>query len=336
MAFYHRIRRQFLSRVQLVRVLLIASILGLGGLVFWVVRPWVTAYRSELPTVAGRGNLLLFGGAGGEHAGADLTDTMIFVSLDSAGKVSMLSIPRDIWVPSMRAKINTAYHYGEEKQPDKGGFILAKSAVNEIINQPVQFVGLINFADFQKVIDTLGGVDINVERAFDDNEFPIAGLENDLCDGDLEYKCRYEPLHFDAGLQHMNGATALKYVRSRHAEGDEGTDFARGARQEKLLLALKDKLLSKRLLTRPKKIQQLYQELSSAVSTDIPASIYPALVKLAIKAARINVIHSAALSEPDQLYHPPILPKYENQWVLLPRNDQPQMVFDFVADLLSK
>lgn len=344
MALYHRFKRQILARVVLLRALVLILIVG-GSVGLWwtVVRPLtqkaqglVDSYNTQLPMVGGRTNFLLLGVAGGTHDGADLTDTIIFLSVRSDGKIDMLSIPRDIWVPSMRAKINTSYHYGSEKQPDGGGFILAKSAVTEIIDQPIQFVAMINFANFEKVIDAVGGVDIKVERTLDDYQFPIAGKENDPCDGDPTYACRYEHLHFSAGLTHMDGATALKYVRSRHAEGDEGTDFARSKRQEKLLLALKDKLISGGILSHPKQLQTLYQDLSGAITTDFPKEMYPALARLGLKIVKANSIESHALIDPDQLYNPPLSSKYDQQWVLLPKNDNPQIIFDFVAGLLSK
>jgi len=344
MALYHRIKRQILSHVRLVRVvILLLVVVGLGLVWWWVVRPLsrqtqniISSYNTQLPTVGGRTNFLLLGMAGGKHDGSDLTDTIIFVSVDSSGVVTMLSIPRDIWVPSKRAKINTGFYYGEQMQPNGGGFILAKSMASEVIDQPIQFAAVINFANFEKVIDAIGGVDINVERTFDDYEFPIAGKENDTCNGDLEYKCRFEHLHFDAGMAHMNGALALKYVRSRHANDEEGTDFARSARQEKLLLALKDKLISGKILSKPKQIQALYASMSSAVATDISPNLYSAFVKLGLKSIKTNVIRSATLQIPDQLYNPPVSAKHDGQWVLLPKSDDWKIIFGFVADLLNK
>jgi len=91
------------------------------------------------------------------------------------------------------------------------------------------------------MVDLLDGVEVDVENTFDDYRYPINGKENDLCDGDPEYDCRYEDIHFDQGLQLMSGETSLKYVRSRNAEGDEGTDFARSQRQQRLLLSFKEK-----------------------------------------------------------------------------------------------
>ena len=104
------------------------------------------------------------------------------------------------------------------------------------------------------MIDFIGGVEVNVENSFIDKEFPITGKENDLCNNDLEYKCRYKIISFTKGVSSMDGQTALNFVRSRHAEGSEGTDFAREKRQQKVIEAIKNKLISFGKKTRPKSI----------------------------------------------------------------------------------
>jgi polyisoprenyl-teichoic acid--peptidoglycan teichoic acid transferase len=344
MALYHRFKRQFLSKVNLVRLVLV--VVGMMFLVsVWrvVLKPvgqkvsdvW-EAYNYELPSHDGRTNFLLLGVAGGDHDGANLTDTIIFASIrHSDGKVNLLTIPRDIWVNSMKAKINTAFYYGEQKK-EGGGFVLAKSAVTEIIDQPVHFVAMIDFSSFENVIDALGGVSINVERSFDDFRYPIPGRENDLCNGDPEYLCRFEHLHFDAGTQIMDGKTALKYVRSRQADGEEGTDFARSARQEKLLLAIKDELLSRKTITNLNGLKTLSESMSAAVVTDVTPDLYPALAKLALVVSGENRIETSALSQPDHLYNPPISSVYDRQWVLVPKNDDIQLLYDYVSNLLGK
>ncbi|KKS33230.1 MAG: Cell envelope-related transcriptional attenuator [Candidatus Amesbacteria bacterium GW2011_GWA2_42_12] len=326
MALYQRIKRQFLSKTHLVRLVIgVGIVLGVFALWTWMLRPlYINLSRInqflniQLQQSQDRINFLLLGIGGGEHEGGDLTDTMILVSVNqTTGDVAMVSIPRDIWVPSMRAKVNTAYHYGEEKQPG-GGFVLAKSAVSEIVGLPVHYAALINFANFEKFIDSIGGVDINVQTAFDDYKYPITGKENDLCDGDPQTKCRLEHLHFEQGVQHMSGNMALKYVRSRYAEGDEGTDFARSRRQQKLIMAIKDKLTAKDVITNPKKIKSIYETLIQSFTSDLGSDFYPALLKLGLKVDK-SQIRTISISE-DQLYNPPISAKYDYQWVLVPKD----------------
>ena len=307
------------------RVLLTLATLAIAAGAFAILRKPVTPV--PLPSHSGRTNFLILGIGGGTHESPDLTDTIIFVSISPSSSPVLLTIPRDLWVPSLQAKINTAYHYGVEKAGTSGGLTLAKSAVSEIIDQPVDFAVVFDFATFSRVIDEIGGVDVQVERSFTDTQYPISGKENDPCD-----ECRYETISFSQGLQHMDGATALKFVRSCHSENlDEGTDFARSRRQTLVVEAIKTKLLSRLDL---KLYRRLIALISQNTQTDITPDHYFSLVKLALS-ARKYPLKTAALTEPDHLYNPPLLPKYGRQWILLPKSDNPQIIYSFVSNLLK-
>jgi len=325
MALYQRLKRQILSKVVLVRVLLILLVFAcLIAFYFLAIKPF-SHLTISLPDHSGRTNFLLLGMAGGNHEGADLTDTIIFVSVDqSSGDTLLVTVPRDLWIPSLRAKINTAYHYGELKQPGAGGIVLVKSAISEALDQPVDYVALIDFSVFAKAIDTVGGLDITVDRGFVDSKYPIPGRETDPCE-----PCRYETIKFDSGLQHLDGATALKYIRSRGADGDEGTDFARSARQEKLISAFKQKLL-----TSPAKLLQLKNTVFEGVVTDISPDLYFPLAKLAFKSARTK-LRIAAITEP-LVYNPPISAAQDYQWVLLSKDNDFSFLASYVKDLLTE
>ncbi|MFZ5845535.1 MAG: LCP family protein, partial [Patescibacteria group bacterium] len=198
----------------------------------------------NLKAFDGRTNVLVLGIAGGTHEGADLTDTMMVLSLaKEPKKLVLISIPRDIWSDTLKDKINSAYHYGNEKKPG-GGMILAKAIVEDVVGIPIHYGLLIDFSGFKELIDLVGGVKVKVSRSFTDPNFPISGRENDPCQGDPKLACRYETVQFTAGEELMAGERALKYVRSRHAEGEEGSDFARSRRQQEVFVALKDKLVS--------------------------------------------------------------------------------------------
>jgi polyisoprenyl-teichoic acid--peptidoglycan teichoic acid transferase len=287
----------------------------------------LTADTSSLDSYNNRTNILLLGVSGGDSFGSDLTDTMIFTSIDkNDADTVMLSLPRDIWLESLQAKINTAYYYGEEKK-EGGGFVLVKDAVYEVVNQPIHYILLIDFQGFVKMVDLLGGLDIKVDKSFDDYKYPIKGREDDECNGDPDYKCRYEHLHFEVGSQHMNGETVLKYVRSRNAEGEEGTDFARSQRQKKVILALKDKALSLDFLLNPKKIMEVRKTLGENVKMDIQFSEeqITAFLSLFLRFSKNNnQIRSLNLDYGDKdspgfLYNPP--EKEYGQWVLIPRDN---------------
>ncbi|MBI5449236.1 LCP family protein [Candidatus Gottesmanbacteria bacterium] len=267
-----------------------------------------------------RTNILLLGIGGGAHEGSDLTDTMIVLSLDKEkASMSMISIPRDMWSAELRDKVNSAYHYGEEKKIG-GGFVLAKSTVADVIGMPVHYVFLIDFTGFQKIIDLVGGIPVNVSAEFTDTEFPVAGRENDECEGDPARACRYELLHFDSGEQLMDGARALQYVRSRHAQGTEGSDFARSKRQQDVLMALKSKLSDPGVWFSPR-LPMLMQAFDDATGMDLNIS------ELATVGKRIAQIPSGNIQkisiEPLLIAPPPW--QYDGKYVLIPRGEDAEI-----------
>ena len=215
-----------------------------------------------LPKIDTSVSILILGKGGEGHTAPDLTDTIILVNLNpKSKKVTAISLPRDIWIPAIRAKLNTAYHYGR--------FDLVSTSVASVTGLTPNYYLVIDFSLFQDLVDVIGGIDVSVDRDFVDEKYPIDGKEEDLCDGDKLYKCRYETLRFSQGKQLMDGDTTLKFVRSRNAVGDEGTDIARERRQQKVLEAIKDKLLSKEILLNPEAIQKLYLTLIANIETDI-------------------------------------------------------------------
>lgn len=216
-----------------------------------------------------RVNILILGIAGGTHDGPNLTDTMIVASvLKKKPSISLLSIPRDIWSETLKDRINSAYHYGEEKRKG-GGKVLAKAVVEDVTGLVIHYVVVVDFSQFEQLIDVVDGIDVVVPKAFIDTEYPIAGKENDECGGDTTFACRYETVQFAEGTAHMDGKTALKYVRSRHAEGDEGTDFARGKRQQDIIVALKEKIMQIQPWFHPNIAKQLIQVADLATDTDM-------------------------------------------------------------------
>ena len=287
----------------------------------------------------GRVNVLLLGIGGGKHDGPNLTDTIILASIDpNAKKVTLISVPRDIWIPELKAKINTAYAFGEEKR-NGGGLILTKAIVGKILNQEVNYSIRVDFSGFVKAVDMIGGIDITVDHVLDDPEYPLSGKEEDTCgfEGDdfekratdssqLDaFPCRYEHLYFDEGLHHMTGEEALRFVRSRHAKGSEGTDFARSKRQEKVIQAFKDKVFSAGTLLNPIKLVSLVDIFKESIDADIKQSEYSDFVRLA-EEVKNGTTQSVVLDYGDNetkryglLENPPISNEYKLQWVLIPR-----------------
>lgn len=212
-------------------------------------------------------NVLLLGMGGQGHDGAYLTDTMILASLKPSTKqVALISIPRDLTAPvSGWRKINNINAYAEAKNPGSGGEATSQ-AIGELLQVPVDYYIRADFNGFVKIIDELGGIEVNVENTFDDYSYPIEGQEDNP-----DYYARFEHLHIEKGLQTMNGSLALKYARSRHAYGSEGSDFARARRQQLVLEAVKNKLLSRQTLLNPVMVGKMISELNQNISTNLNA-----------------------------------------------------------------
>ena len=270
---------------------------------------------TDLSPIHNRVNVVLLGIGGGNHDGADLTDTILILSFNTVNHtLGMISVPRDIWSNTLKDKVNSAYHYGEEKKKG-GGLILSKAIISDMAGIPIQYGIMFDFTKFQQIIDLVGGITIDVPEAFTDAQYPIAGRENDPCGGDLTYACRYETLHFAAGVQTMDGVRALKYVRSRHASGAEGNDFARGRRQQQVILALKNKLTSVQVTTNPVKMIALYHAFDDASDTDLNLGQLLTVGKLFL---RVGGDRITRISIEDLLYAPP--ESWYGAFVLVPKD----------------
>lgn len=219
-----------------------------------------------------RVNILLLGYGGPGHDGPYLTDTMMVVSVKPSTKqVSLLSIPRDLVVniPGYDyRKINSVLSFGRDQKYPGGGEAFAVSTVRDLLNIPIQYYARVDFTGFEDVIDQVGGVTVTVDTAFSDFQYP-----------DNAYG--YDPISFKAGEQIMDGTQALKFARSRHGNNGEGSDFARAARQQKIIVALKEKLLSFGTLANPKKISDILGSLGSHSQTNMEVWEMLRLAKIA-------------------------------------------------------
>lgn len=218
---------------------------------------------SPAKTLKGEGqdriNILLLGIGGADHPGPYLTDTIILASIKPSTKqVALLSIPRDLSAPINGrgyAKINSAYAIGKNTGDAYAGE-LAKQTVSSVTGQDIHYYGLLDFSGFAKIIDALGGVDIEVEKDFYDPLFPTTDFKT-------------QTVTFSKGLNHFDGHEALTYARSRHGNNNEGSDFARAKRQQQVILAIRNQALSLGLFLQPAKIDKLLNILNKSVKTDL-------------------------------------------------------------------
>lgn len=215
---------------------------------------------------ADRINILLLGVGGDNHEGGTLADTIILASLQpSTKKVALISIPRDLSVPNRNGvwqKVNSINAYAEKNKED--GALVTAQTLSELLDLPIQYYIRVDFDGFINIIDEMDGITVDVENVLDDYQYPIRGQEDNP-----DYYARYQHLHFDKGVQEMDGALALKYARSRHALGAEGSDFARSRRQQKIITAVKDKLLQEENLLKPAMLARIAGQLSDHISTNI-------------------------------------------------------------------
>ena len=315
---------KYLGAILVAGTIGIMCIVGIRG---WIIMNENKQNTSVQPTKAPEKTtytVLLLGYGGGNHDGAYLTDSMMLVRADLKSKqIHMISLPRDIWIrvptksgADFHIKLNALYQlelfpkdFPDVKVPtnssEKAG-TLVKNAVSEITGISIDSLVAVDFQAFVKTIDTIGGIDVNITKSFEDAMYPIDGKEREYCgkeedfrkiepfisppfneddrkkllsekpeldeflryatvSPELAFPCRYEKLKFTAGKTHMDGETALKYARSRHGIEDGG-DFGRAARQQQVLLALKEKLFSVSVLP---KVLPLVNELKSKVTTDV-------------------------------------------------------------------
>jgi LCP family protein required for cell wall assembly len=197
-------------------------------------------------------NIMLYGYGGGGHDGAFLTDSLMLISIkpQASGppQIAEISIPRDWYVPIQLpndrhfGRINEAYSDGMMGQGSvpagqtNAGASIANPTLEHLLGVHIDHWVGVNFHAFQQAVDAVGGVDVNAPNTFTDTAYPHGECDQ----GD----CSYMTVHFDAGTQHMDGATALIFARSRHGTGAEGSDFARSRRQQLIVAALKQKAVS--------------------------------------------------------------------------------------------
>lgn len=206
-----------------------------------------------------------------ENAVASRSDTMILLTIDPVAKTAgILSVPRDLWavIPGFKPnKINTAYYFGELYKVPGGGPALAMKTVEQTIGVPIDYYAQIDFGAFERFIDLIDGVKIDVP-------YPITV---DPLGADTN------PKNLKPGVQLLPGNVALAYARERHVEGG---DFSRSQRQQQIIIGIRDRILDFNLL--PGLIAnapQIYNELSDGIHTNLPLDD---AIRLAVLASQID------------------------------------------------
>ena len=280
--------------------------------------------------LGGRTNMVVLGYGGAGHDGANLTDSLLVISLNPGDNATTLvSVPRDLWVQvppnsGSYAKINTAYQDGISNGFDglpagrDAGGAEAANKVSDVLGIPVSYYLTINFTGFRDLVDALGGVDINVPVAFT-AQYP----RNDNPAIDPGWKI----IHFNTGVQHMNGEQAIEYARARYVldPPSEGTDFARSVRQQILLKAILDR--AKQAGAWPKLLGAT-DALQRAIYTNL------SLLELTQLTEKLDLTHAAraGLSTQNVLVN---AQSSDGQDILLPANGDWNAIQQYVAQQLK-
>jgi LCP family protein required for cell wall assembly len=364
--------------------LLVGILIFIGVLFFFFKEPIKKAFnpikivggssqsKLNLKQSDGRTNILILGSdkrdLGIESGRNTLTDTILVASIGNIDNdVVLISLPRDLWVTNYKLKNGYMYSSKINEIYANASIEELKIQMENILGIPIHYYATVTFQLFEEIIDTLEGVEINVERTFTDYEYPIEGKESDLCGKTEEeteditkkilenggsytedgktinfltaFPCRYETVSFDQGVQKMDGKTALKYARSRHGNNGEGSDFARSKRQQGVIMAIKNKALSVNTLLNPIKIKELYTQYVSNVETDIELqdlqSFYQLSQDLSFEDVKSIVVDTGDnADEGGLLYHPTDATLYKGAWVLVPQAGDFSQIHAYVQKYL--
>jgi LCP family protein required for cell wall assembly len=239
-------------------------------------------------------NIVLLGSDRRPNSGAWRTDSMIVVSVDKEYNiVRLLSIPRDLWVniPGYgNNRINTADLWGELAKKGSGPERV-KQTIYQNLGIPIHYYVRVNFGGFIKIIDAVGGVNVDVDCALPD-------------------------INLSAGIHHMGGQQALRYARSRKSTND----FDRARRQRKVLMALWDQALSLDIIPR---LPQLWRTMDDAFQTDLPLQQVINLAYVGVQLKPQHIVSRAITSEHTQSWTTP-----QGWAVLLPRQDKIRTLLD--------
>jgi LCP family protein required for cell wall assembly len=246
-----------------------------------------------VPAEGQRINVLLVGVDKLPNRAATLTDTMMVASLDPAGKtVSLLSVPRDmIDTPlgdgnAYGPKLNSLLGYADahRDQFPKGGMRTLEDAIGALLDIPIHYYARIDFVGFIDMVDAVGGVDVTVAKGFQDPGYDGFGFG-------------VRSWSITAGPHHLDGPNALAFARSRKAAGE--SDFTRAARQQQILIALRDKVTSGGNLLF--QLPGLLDAVGRTIRSDVPVDKLPALAAIMEEISHRNVV-SAVIRFP--LVHP--------------------------------
>ncbi len=278
-------KRWKLKRV-LITLLIIFSLIGaalggkflynahklFGGNIFSILQ--TTKLKGE---DSGRVNILLAGNSADDagHAGAQLTDSIMIISIDTKNnKAFLLSVPRDLWVDigdNGHGKINEAYvdgqnnHFSDNGYP-AGGMGQLQQVIENNFGLTINYYALVNYNAFRDAVNAVGGIDVVIKSTD----------PRGLYDPSIDYATKGPLVKLTNGPHHLNGVQALDLARARgdnyRAYGFNQSDFDRTEHQRQMLVALKSKAVSVGVVTNPARLSSLSDAIGNNVKTNLSLS----------------------------------------------------------------
>ncbi len=303
---------------------------GIRQLLSTVQRGWNTTVTLK----NGRENILLLGvDTLGNRSSTNInTDTIMVVSFDTRrGSITTFPIPRDLFLAKEKVKINGIYdvalHAGNP-HPE----LQVKTAVEDVTGVSIHRVVLLEMGELGKLIDAMGGINVNIERSFTDEMFPREDVD---VTQEHDPAKLYKTVSFQAGTQRMDGQQALEFIRSRHSKDPwEGSDDARAKRQQRMIEGLLDRVDDRDIPHNPGYVGDLLRLYSQDFAKYIPLEEVIAMGKTLMKLKRLPTFDSRHFAIQDfekdpVLYHPETF--YTKQWVYLPVDPTGKKMRDVVA-----
>lgn len=259
---------------------------------------------------------------------APLTDSIAVVNVDTAsGQVSIISLPRDLWLPEYQTKINALYTYGLERDPDNPTQLL-ETAVTELTDLKFDGSIVLSLEAVTSLVSAVDKIQLFVPQGFIDEEYPRPGFENDPVLAN-----RYQTIEFTTGWQLLDAEKAEQYIRSRKSNTLNGTDIARTNRQQQVLEALLDKITSPEFLLKPTNINKVLIWYQTYIEAQMPLELVATIFWQLIPALDEIAIYSATLptefnSTNPILLNPEPSPEYLNQWVFI--ESQPGVIAEYL------
>lgn len=242
------------------------------------------------------------------------TDVIQLLTINrDRNKVVMTHIPRDVWAD--KYKINAVYNL---QGPDA-----IKNSVEKITGYRPDRIIRVDFDAQVELIDAAGGIDINVPRGFTDTSYP----------NDRKGKNEAIKVTFKEGNQKMDGETALIYSRSRKGDNGEGSDYARGTRQQLVLEASIKAVFKPGNLFEPKTAANIYSIITKSIYTDISLADANVILDIAKNYSNIQ-FQRISLNTNNYLDHPSNAAPYGGQWVLIPKGGSSQIIKEAITKLL--